>query len=562
MGSAGGTSSDEEGFSPRLQRSSPRVQPRRGSSRRRSHGHKSRRSHHGSRSHRHSERRASDQSAEPSSPPAQPDTPHPAGAQPNTDWSPAQPDTNNQRLASDGDEGSNFYCEPELRYNPHTAGQENHLSSNLNGDIGESSHQENKPNLPPPRTQYAQMHLPNDISIKYHGRMRKSRDSAVYKSRDSGVNCVGRDLSDITSSCLPHIERTQNRDVMQDRVILNNIRGKSHIPTTSTPRNSNPLQHRATVHDARLTPIQFADAEPDDFKMDDPASKPRRNSHTGNDKSQKPDREISHRNSRETSSPLPQEVTSSSKTRIPGRTKPSASGSRLKSRGIFRSSDSITGSELYPAYHGGVIPDTSLSPSVGDTGPATPTQNKDNKMNAPNRMTVKGQVHQSSTSGSGSASPVQPEVNSSTVSTTSTNQTVLERSGAQSPQERPKNLIRTRAELKWEFRNINATIDASDSKQSLGNEVRPEVGVSGQNGNVMKLEENGHKDWTVNGGVGIMNNNTEVLGGKDEAYKPKLYPCCTNEKSRDDVTAQRTRVTKQHTERAAFLDNCQVVGVL
>ena len=201
---------------------------------------------------------------------------------------------------------------------------------------------------------------------------------------------------------------------------------------------------------------------------------------------------------------------------------------------IFLSSDSleITGSEFYPSYHGGIIPDHK-------------------PVNHPQQQ------------------------GSSSISTSSTNQTVLERPGYQSGSV-------TRDKQRQTELNGNIHVEPEEVHiQSQTNDPHRE------NENSCGKEKGKHSSSSVNNNT--RSNNFKTVPDRD-AYRPRLYRCCSSSdghvtsngndapEPRDhnvieshDMTSQhqhihRARGTKQQVQnksnRSSFLDNCQVVGVL
>ena len=415
-----------------------------------------------------------------------------------------------REMESDGEE-SNLYCEPEFQHDTHHEGglkkQQGPIETNLDesyGDVGGS-----KPNLPPPRNliHYKKRGLPNhignDISIQYHGRMPR-RNTGCSLSRDSGVNCIG-----LTDAPCFQVERTPNiRKNDRDDAILNNRQVKNNVPqAASTPRENNLIVHQATVHEALVKLPQDSGFSSPRFEAETSLLQQRRHDiftkfhHSG-----KSDRDKC-RNRR-------------------------GSASKQK-RSIFLSSDSleITGSEFYPSYHGGIIPDQ---------------QSSDNQEKSKHRL--------------------QP--GSSSISTSSTNQTVVERSRYQEGV-----CIGDKSE-KQGFSGIGDEKPKfpSDSDHT---DVRNFHGLNNEN-----LGPKSEKDKVKYNGL---NNNVKMnnfsVADKD-AYKPKLYRCCGSndagaktlnevpmplDKTSQVAYRQLSNIQQQpqkKSDRPLFPDSCQVVGML
>ena len=412
-------------------------------------------------------------------------------------------------MESDGEE-SNLYCEPEFQHDAHHEGrlkQQGPSEKNLDtpDDMGG-----NKPNLPPPRNliDYKKHGLPdhigNDISIQYHGRMPR-RNTGCSLSRDSGVNCIG--LTE--APCFP-VERTPNtRKNGWDDAILNNRHIKNSVPqAASTPRENNLIVHQATVHETLVK-----------LPQDSGFSSPRLEAETS----------LSQQRHHETftkSHHLGKSDRDKYRTRR-------GSASKQK-RNIFLSSDSleITGSEFYPSYHGGIIPDH---------------QSRD----------IQGQKEH------------QQQPGSSSISTSSTNQTVLERPG------------------------YHCGVYAGDKSEkqcfpAIGDDKHEKLKFPNDNGNVQSFqglnnESLGAKTEKDKVKYNGLNNNVKMnnfsVADKD-AYKPKLYRCCGSNdagaKNLNEVPMpfdktshvayrhlSNTQQQPQNTsDRPLFPDNCQVVGVL
>ena len=404
-------------------------------------------------------------------------------------------------------EESNFYCEPEFQHDSHHRGAVwSQGPSKI--DLDASDNTGNKPNLPPPRrgAHYPKhmhhKHFGNDINIEYHGRMPR-RNTGLSMSRDSGVNCVG--LTDAT--CF-QLERTPNSKKHNDTVLNNEHYVKNSIPqAASTPRENNLVVHQATVHETHVKlPQDSGFSSP---RVDADAMQPQEQGfksfakHNQMGKSERG----KHRAKRN-------------------------SAAFKQRRNIFLSSDSleITGSEFYPSYHGGVIPDIQQR----------------------NNQEQNGQ---------------QP--GSSSISTSSTNQTVVERPSNKNyipvgdyseKQEFPG--VDSDKRDKSKLRADSRSVDIHTNARNMHNPCNRDTEAF--------MQEESMKSTGLNNNVKM--NNVSVTDR--DAYKPRLYRCSANNDTganqSNAVPSPVSQIEGRHlnnnaqskNDRSSFLDNCQVVGVL